>query len=740
MNRFRTWPHLAIIGVVCLVLGAGAAVLWSKHEQTAEASALPNAARLDRVSGEVALSRTLNSNNAANTQWVNATQNTPVSVGDRIYTKDNADASIAFSGRNFARLNADTSLDVLAMSNDKTQVALREGSAVFDIGNLPSSQLFEVATPCGAVDLTEQGLYQLEIDQNGNATATTLSGAAQVVGQGGTGKIGKGEVLTVPCQGATTGATLSRVEPRAAGALVDRYYRYRYPRTYDGRYVNYDAYMADPFYYDPYQRFASYKYVSDYVPGIDDLDYYGDWVDVSNYGYCWRPRVDYGWAPYQAGYWSTDYPFGLTWISSEPWGYAPYHYGRWTFASNTWFWIPESVRTVPVYSPALVAYVPFGQSDVIGWVPLGPGDPYTSFYYDPNWTPRYLTGTQVVQERVVNLNVPGAVTVVNFRDFNRVIDPRVITRVDERQFAKVRPVLDPFAVRNFRDVALRTREQRRIDVPAAVAQRIDRPVMASTMPVTPFRKDLAQRLHTEAVPEKARGERLQFRDNRQAARAANQPAANQPNVAAEQARERQMAELAREAARGNKGARQQMQQLQQQQRQEQQQQRQQVAEQQRAQRTAQQQAQGERVSNVLTRKGERQPPQPQAPQTTRGRHYEMGRATPPRANQQPQMRQPKAPRQVQRPQPPQAQPRVRMMGPPVKQPANRPQSQRPQAAPHPRTVKPQPAQPQPRSQPRPPAPQAKQAPAQTRQQSPPKAQPQPHPQPQPKPQQKKPPA
>src|SRR2546427_4638882 len=120
MNSFRTWPHLAIIGLLFLVLGAGAAALWVRHEQTVEASALPNAARIDRVNGEVGLNRGLD-NDASNTQWVKADQNTPVSVGDRIYTKDNADASLAFTGRNFARLNPDTSLDVLTLAEDKTQ-------------------------------------------------------------------------------------------------------------------------------------------------------------------------------------------------------------------------------------------------------------------------------------------------------------------------------------------------------------------------------------------------------------------------------------------------------------------------------------------------------------------------------------------------------------------------------------------------------------------------------------------
>ncbi len=138
---------------------------------------------------------------------------------------------------------------------------------------------------------------------------------------------------------------------------------------------------------------SAYRYVNSDIPGVYDLDYYGDWQNVDGYGYAWRPRVDTGWVPYQQGYWVNDYPYGMTWVSSEPWGYAPYHYGRWANVGNQWYWIPESVNTTPVYAPALVACVPI-DDDEIGWVPLGPGEPYAPRYYDNNWQPHYLTQYQ----------------------------------------------------------------------------------------------------------------------------------------------------------------------------------------------------------------------------------------------------------------------------------------------------------------------------------------------------------
>jgi hypothetical protein len=47
------------------------------------------------------------------------------------------------------------------LAPDRTQLALRDGSALFDVGALAPGQLFEVATPFGAVDLDQPGLYEV---------------------------------------------------------------------------------------------------------------------------------------------------------------------------------------------------------------------------------------------------------------------------------------------------------------------------------------------------------------------------------------------------------------------------------------------------------------------------------------------------------------------------------------------------------------------------------------------------
>src|ERR1044072_8023796 len=150
MNRIKAWPHLTIVGVVVALLAGLGTAWYLKHEQTAAAEELPYAARIQRVDGEVALSDAIDGGaNAEAQQWVAAVPNQPFSPGDRIYARDNSRASVAFTGRNFARLDPNTSLDVVNLYDGRTQVALREGSAVFDVGY--PGDLFEVGTPYGAV-------------------------------------------------------------------------------------------------------------------------------------------------------------------------------------------------------------------------------------------------------------------------------------------------------------------------------------------------------------------------------------------------------------------------------------------------------------------------------------------------------------------------------------------------------------------------------------------------------------
>jgi hypothetical protein len=443
---------------------------------------------------------------------------------------------------------------------------------------------------------------------------------------------------------------------------VDNYYRYQYPNSYDGRYNNYDSYLSDPNYYDPYNRDASYQYANSNIPGINDLDYYGDWQNVDGYGNAWRPRVASDWVPYQQGSWTNDYPYGPTWVSSEPWGYAPYHYGRWANVGNQWYWVPDAVNTTPAYAPALVAFVPLNGGNQIGWVPLGPGDSYAPRYYDNNWQPQYLTRANVVPAQLINYGVPGAVTVVPVDAWGRAIDPRSVRRIDPQTLASVRPTLDPLTLTPLRNAVIHSAWGRgKIDLPPGIAKKLnDTRVFVGTDPTeSRFRKDLAKSMRVERVSDQAKNQKFQVNDQRQQVL---QQADNGRKQEVDQGRKQDVAagrkqetdRVSTEAARGNKGAQVQARQLDQQQRRD-------TRVQQKAPLLAPPQPQGQRVGNPARHQAQTQVSRPQMnqvqPQKPRQQIQQRQQVQQPQQVQQRQQTQPRQQtqqrQQVQRPQQPQ---------------------------------------------------------------------------------------
>ncbi|PWT89693.1 MAG: hypothetical protein C5B54_08520 [Acidobacteria bacterium] len=95
------------------------------------------------------------------------------------------------------------------------------------------------------------------------------------------------------------------------------------------------------------------------------LDQYGQWVNVSPFGRCWRPNAPANWRPFSDGHWVTT-ANGQTWEGNEPWAEATYHYGNWVWTREYgWVWIPGNQ-----YSPGNVSWS-YGQ-DSIGWMPTPP--------------------------------------------------------------------------------------------------------------------------------------------------------------------------------------------------------------------------------------------------------------------------------------------------------------------------------------------------------------------------------
>ena len=175
----------------------------------------------------------------------------------------------------------------------------------------------EVDTPNAVFTIDHAGYYRVDVDGDVRFI-TRRGGLAMMVPAGGNAmSIHPSEEIVVPDNAAVQAETYVAPE-------LDRWDRWNYDRS-EG--------MLDT---------ISDRYLPYGVAGASDLDHYGNWRVVPDYGSVWVPdAVPSGWAPYSTGRWSWDPDYQWTWIDDAPWGWTPFHYGRWVYLSGYWAWTPD---------------------------------------------------------------------------------------------------------------------------------------------------------------------------------------------------------------------------------------------------------------------------------------------------------------------------------------------------------------------------------------------------------------
>lgn len=316
-------------------------------------------ARLGYATGAVSFSP------GGENDWVQATVNRPLTTGDRLWADARARAEIQIGGAAI-RMNAFTSVSILNLDDEITQLQLTQGTLNVRVRRLDPNQLFEVDTPNLAFTLRQAGEYRIEVDADGNATTIVVrKGRGEAYGDG-------------------------------AAYVIDSRQPYRFTGTGLREYEYIDSPRLDEFDNWTSQRDRRYdnstsaRYVSRDVVGYEDLDQNGTWRADATYGNIWFPnRVAAGWAPYRDGHWAWVDPWGWTWIDDAPWGYAVSHYGRWTNQRGAWGWVPGPSRSRAYYAPALVAFVggdnfqlriSSGNVGGVAWFPLAPREVYRPSY------------------------------------------------------------------------------------------------------------------------------------------------------------------------------------------------------------------------------------------------------------------------------------------------------------------------------------------------------------------------
>ena len=352
----RTWSLL----VLCAALG----VAWAD-----DADPPGRAARLSDAEGAVSLLP------AGMQEWTAATLNRPLTTGDRLWSDQNSRAELDL-GTAGVRLGSNTGFAFLNLDDRSAQMQLSAGALIVSVRDLQAGESYEVDTPNIALSLQQPGVYRIEVNDQGTATAVAVSdGAAQALGGGQTVAIGAQQVVTF------SGSDALAWNSATLGA----------PDDFDNWSAERERELAES---------TSAGYVANDVPGTQDLDNYGHWEQAPEYGYVWVPTVvAVGWVPYRYGHWLWVTPWGWTWVDDARWGYAPFHYGRWAVWNNSWSWVPAPRHGGPgrtVYAPALVAWVGgpalVASGNNVGWFPLGPREVYVPAYHV---SPTYVRNVNV---------------------------------------------------------------------------------------------------------------------------------------------------------------------------------------------------------------------------------------------------------------------------------------------------------------------------------------------------------
>ena len=498
MSRFRLSRQLLVATGVCTLLLGVATVQAQQYDSpqpsdqsqvSDDSSQAPGrVARLASLSGQVQFAP------AGESDWGSVEVNRPMVIGDRLLTGNDGRAVLEL-GDASVRIDNDSAFDFLNLDQDNVQVELSQGTLNLAVRQLAQGENFEVDTPTVAFVASAPGIYRIDDDPSGTGSMVTVfQGSGTVYGENGVSR-----QVAAGTSYRFNDSALASVEATGLPQPDD------FDRFCEVRDANYNRYTQQ-----------EQQYVPPDMIGADDLDQYGQWNDVPEYGNVWYPSsVPAGWAPYRYGHWAWIDPWGWTWVGDEPWGFAPFHYGRWVYARDRWGWMPGPVHVRPVYAPALVAFVGgsgfsvsvnLGGGGPVGWFPLGPRDVYVPWFHASR---NYFTNVNVTNIRNVYVNktvinnfygdyragrvpprgghdyayrrMPGAVTAVPRNVFTgaRPVRPAVL-KLNRNQLARTEVALRPSVNPDRSSLGLRNPTAR----PATIKGRepFARPVVARHQP------------------------------------------------------------------------------------------------------------------------------------------------------------------------------------------------------------------------------------------------------------------
>ncbi len=321
-------------------------------------------ARLSLIHGDVSTQR------GDSGDWSAATLNQPVMGGDKVSTGNGGRTELQLDFANILRLSSNSQANIANLTKKNILIQLGQGMLNYTVSKDSEAEP-EIDTPNVSVHPAHHdGVFRVEVQPDGDTIVIVRKGEAQIATPQGSTEVRAGEMATVRGTGDQAQYKIGDAPDR------DDWDRWNSDRDH------------------MIQNAQSWHHTNKYYTGAEDLDAYGSWRNVPDYGDVWVPNEPDGWVPYRDGNWVYEPYYGWTWVGYEPWGWAPYHYGRWFWYGSSWAWWPGPVWGGgfyrPFWAPAYVSFwgwgggwgfgFGYGGWGGFGWLPIGPCD-----WFHPWW-------------------------------------------------------------------------------------------------------------------------------------------------------------------------------------------------------------------------------------------------------------------------------------------------------------------------------------------------------------------
>src|SRR5882724_2098254 len=231
----------------------------AQPQEQAQSEPSSGVARISLIHGDVSTQR------GDSGDWATAALNQPMVSSDKISTGANSRAEVQLDHGNILRLGDNTQASVAGLSRTQIQIQVERGLIDYTVFKGTEAEV-EIDTANVAIRPGQKdGIYRVEVNSEGETQVIVRKGTAEISTPQGNTQVEKGQMVTVRGGGDDTQYKLAEAPSKDSW---DSWNSDRDRLIYDAQ---------------------SWRNTNRYYVGSEDLDAYGRWVTVPDYGPVWSP-------------------------------------------------------------------------------------------------------------------------------------------------------------------------------------------------------------------------------------------------------------------------------------------------------------------------------------------------------------------------------------------------------------------------------------------------------------------